>query len=122
MRRSSDPQPPRHSRVIAAPGGMTAKHVRRHLAGLTAHANEVRDYGCHGTGFLSQGAMSPGGASGAVPSDIVSRRDGGQRQHRSDRILNSRLCLAHRRARWRPKKEDGAPEQKCRPAAGGDFS
>jgi hypothetical protein len=65
MRRSSDPQPPRHGKVIAALGGMTAKHVRRHLAELTAYANEVRDYGCHGTGFLSQGAMSPGDASGA---------------------------------------------------------
>jgi len=66
MGRSSDPQPPRHGRVIAgAVGGMTARHLRQHLAELTAHANEVRDYGCHGTGFSSQGAMSPGGASGA---------------------------------------------------------
>jgi hypothetical protein len=60
------PQPPRHGRVIAgAPGGMTATHLRKHLSELTAHANEVRDYGCHGTGFSSQGAMTPGGASGA---------------------------------------------------------
>ena len=66
MGRSSDPEPQRHGRVIAgAPGGMTAKHLRKHLTELTAHANEVRDYGCHGTGFSSQGAMSPGGASGA---------------------------------------------------------
>jgi len=66
MGRSSDPQPTRHGRVIAgAPGAMTATHLRKHLAELTAHANEVRDYGCHGTGFSSQGAMSTGGASGA---------------------------------------------------------
>jgi hypothetical protein len=59
-------QPPRHGRVIAgAPGAMTALHLRRHLAELTSHANEVRDYGCHGTGFSSEGGMSPGGASGA---------------------------------------------------------
>jgi hypothetical protein len=44
---------------------MTATHVRKHLAELTAHVNEVKDYGCHGTAFSSQGAMSPGGASGA---------------------------------------------------------
>jgi len=63
---SKMPQPPRHGRVIAgASGAMTATHLRQHLAELTAHANDVRDYGCHGTGFSSQGAMSPGGASGA---------------------------------------------------------
>jgi hypothetical protein len=44
---------------------MTRTHMRKHLAELTAQANEVRDYGCHGTGFSSQGAMSAGGASGA---------------------------------------------------------
>ncbi len=60
------PEPPRHGRVIAgAPGKMVAKHLRKHLADLTAHANEVKDYGCHGTGFSSQGAMSPGAAQGA---------------------------------------------------------
>ena len=59
-------EPPRHGRVVAgAPGNMAANHLRRHLADLTAHANEVRDYGCHGTGFSSEGAMSPGGAAGA---------------------------------------------------------
>ena len=40
-------------------------HPVNAAAELTAHANEVRDHGCHGTGFSSQGAMSPGGASGA---------------------------------------------------------
>jgi hypothetical protein len=44
---------------------MTATHLRRHLSELTVHVNEVPDYGCHGTGFSSQGAMGPGGASGA---------------------------------------------------------
>ena len=63
---SKTPQPPRHGRVIAgARGAMTATHLRKHLAELTTHANEVRDYGCHGTNFSSQGAMSPSGASGA---------------------------------------------------------
>lgn len=33
-------------------------------AELTAHANEVRDYECHGTDFSSQGAMSLGGENG----------------------------------------------------------
>jgi hypothetical protein len=64
--RSSTPPPPRHGRIIAgAPGAMTATHLRKHLAELTAHVNDVRDYGCHGTGFSGQGAMSPGAASGA---------------------------------------------------------
>lgn len=64
--RIKTPEPPRHGRVTAgAPGRMTAHHLRRQLADLTAHANEVKDYGCHGTGFSSQGAMSPGGAAGA---------------------------------------------------------
>ena len=64
--RNSTPQPLRHGRVIAgAQGAMTAAHLREHLNELTAHVNEVKDYGCHGTGFSSQGAMSPGGASGA---------------------------------------------------------
>jgi hypothetical protein len=62
---SKTAQSPRHGRVIAgAPGAMTAKHLRKHLAELTAHVNEVKDYGGHGTA-CSQGALSPGGASGA---------------------------------------------------------
>jgi hypothetical protein len=65
-------QPLRHGRIIAgAPGAMTATHLRKHLAELTAHANEVRDYGCHGTGFSSQGAMSLDGASGAEFPTLV---------------------------------------------------
>jgi hypothetical protein len=45
---------------------MTAQHLKTHLAELTANADDVRDYGGHSaTGFSSQGAMSPGGASGA---------------------------------------------------------
>jgi hypothetical protein len=61
------PEPPRHRRVIAgAPGKMTVKDLRKHLADLTVHANEVKDYGCHGTGFSSHGTMGPGGASGAT--------------------------------------------------------
>jgi hypothetical protein len=43
---------------------MTATHIRKHLAELTEHANEVKDYGGHGTA-CSQGGFSPGGASGA---------------------------------------------------------
>jgi len=61
------PQPPHHGHVIAgAPGKMTATHLRTHLAELTASAEVVRDYGGHSaTGYSSQGAMSPGGASGS---------------------------------------------------------
>ena len=51
MARSSDPQPPRHGRVIArAPDAMMATHLRKHLSELTAHVNEAKDYGCHGFG------------------------------------------------------------------------
>ncbi len=62
---SKTPEPPRHGRVIAgAPGRMTATHMRKHLAELTAHANEVKDYGGHGTA-CAQGGLTPGSVSGA---------------------------------------------------------
>lgn len=61
------PGPPRHGRIIAgAQGRMTATHVKKHLAELTASAAEVRDYGGHSaTGYSSQGAFAQGGATGA---------------------------------------------------------
>lgn len=44
---------------------MKIEHAKQHLSAMTASMSEVHDYGSHGTGFSSQGAMSPGGASGA---------------------------------------------------------
>jgi hypothetical protein len=45
---------------------MRIEHARKHLAQMTQGAAEVRDYGGHSvTGQGSQGALNPGGASGA---------------------------------------------------------
>jgi hypothetical protein len=65
MPRSSSrkPQPPTHGQIIVST--MKPEHARRHLAAMVSHANEVKDYGSHGTSFSSQGAFSTGGASGA---------------------------------------------------------
>jgi hypothetical protein len=67
---SSIPAPPTR-RVISGQGqhSMPAKGLKAHLAQLTQHAKEVKNYGGHPgfevTGQSLQGAMSPGGASGA---------------------------------------------------------
>lgn len=44
---------------------MKPEHARTHLAAMVSHANEVKDYGAHGTHCSSQGAFSSGGAAGA---------------------------------------------------------
>ena len=60
----SKSQPPRHGVIRVST--MKVEHAKQHLSTMTASATEVRDYGGHAaTGFGSQGAMSPGGASGA---------------------------------------------------------
>lgn len=56
--------PPKHGVIKVST--LKVSHAKKHLAAMTVAAGEVRDYGGHSaTGFGSQGAMSPGGASGA---------------------------------------------------------
>jgi hypothetical protein len=60
----SKSQPPRHGVIRVST--MKVEHAKQYLSTMTASATEVRDCGEHAaTGFGSQGAMSPGGASGA---------------------------------------------------------
>jgi hypothetical protein len=63
-RSSRTAQPPKHGQIKVAT--MKIEHARKHLAQMTQGAEEVRDYGGHdATGVSSQGALTPGGASGA---------------------------------------------------------
>jgi hypothetical protein len=59
---------PKHGQIKLSigPNPMKAVHAKKHLRQMTQGAAEVRDYGGHSVGGQgSQGAFSPGGASGA---------------------------------------------------------
>ncbi len=61
-------KPPRHGQMVVsggAGGGMKREHARQHLAMMVETTNTTRDYGAHGTGFSSQGSLTPSGSSGA---------------------------------------------------------
>jgi len=70
-KQSNTPSPPPHGRVISSGGqhSMPVKHLKAHLAQLTSHTKEVKNYGGHPgfevTGQGSQGGFAPGGSGGA---------------------------------------------------------
>jgi hypothetical protein len=58
---------PKHGQVKLSigPNPMKRHHAVKHLRTMTIYANDMADYGAHGT-FSAQGGFSAGGASGGA--------------------------------------------------------